>query len=190
MCPNRDWFSTYETMLKGAVLMGNDAFRKIAGVGAVKNKMLNGTVIMLGDVKHVLDLKRNLVSLSTLDSKEYKYTGEGGVLKVRKGALVMMKGHKRTANLYILQGTTVTGDGVVSSKSMTYGDVTMLWHMRLRHMSEKGMIELSRRGLLDRHNTSKLEFCEHCVFKKQRQVKFSKGIHNTKGTLDYLHSDL
>ena len=52
------------------------------------------------------------------------------------------------------------------------------------------MTKLSRRGLLNGQSTSKLKFCEHCVFEKQRRVKFSKGIHNTKGTLDYLHSDL
>ena len=37
---------------------------------------------------------------------------------------------------------------------------------------------------------TKLKFYEHYVFGKQRRVKFSKGIHNTKGTLDYLHPDL
>ena len=35
-----------------------------------------------------------------------------------------------------------------------------------------------------------LKFCEHYDFEKQRQVNFSKGMRNTKGTLDYLHSDL
>ena len=50
-----------------------------------------------------------------------------------------MKKHKSTANLYILQGTRVTGEVVVASKSMTEGDVTKLWHMHLRKMSEKDM---------------------------------------------------
>ena len=69
---------------------------------------------------------------------------------------------------------------------MTDGDVTILWHMRLRQISENCLTELSRRGLLDGQGY----YCEHCVFRKQRQVKFTKSIHNTKGTLDYLHSDL
>ena len=73
---------------------------------------------------------------------------------------------------------------------MTNDDVTRLRNMCLGHMSDNGMIELSRRGLLDGRCTSKLKFCEHCVFGKQRLVKFSKGIHNTKGTLDYLHFDM
>ena len=56
----------------------------------------------LGDAKHVSDVKRNCISLSTLDSKKYKYIGEGGVLKVRKGVLVVMKGQKRSTKLYVL----------------------------------------------------------------------------------------
>ena len=71
--------------------MGNNASWKIAGVGTVKIKMFDGIFIMLADVKHVPYLKRNLILLSTLDSKGYKYTGEGGLLKVSKGAFVVMK---------------------------------------------------------------------------------------------------
>ena len=54
-------------------------------------KMFDGIVIMLVDVKHVPNLKRNLILLSTFDSKGYKYTGEGGSLSVSKDALVVMK---------------------------------------------------------------------------------------------------
>ena len=132
-------------MSKGAVLMGNDASYKIACVGIIRIKMIDGFVRMLADVKHVPNLKRNLISSSTLDSKGYKYTSEGGALKVSKGALVVMKGQKRIANLYILQGTTVTSDAIVASKSMKNGDVTKPCHMRLGHMSENGMTESSRK---------------------------------------------
>ena len=153
MTPNRDWFSTYESVPKGAVLMGNNASCKVAGIGTVRIKMFDGVVRTLGDVRHVPDLKRNLISLSTLDSKGYKYTGEGGVLKIGKGALVMMKGQQRSARLYVLQGSTVTGDAAVATRSLSEDDVIKLWHMRLGHMSDNGMAELSRRGLLDGQST-------------------------------------
>ena len=61
--------------------------------------------------------------------------------------------------------------------------------MRLRHMSENEIIELSR-GLLNGLSISKLNLYEHFVFRKQMRVKFTKNIHNTKGTLDYINSDL
>ena len=164
-------------MSNGTVLMGNDASCKIAGVGTIRIQMFDGVVRTLGNVKYILDLKRNLISLSTLDANGYKYTGEGGVLKVSKGSLVLMKGKRNAANLYVLHGTAITGDTANVTNALSDDDVTKLWHMHLRHMSENGMAELSRRGLLDGQSTSKLEFCEHCVFGKQRRVRFTKGVH-------------
>ncbi|KAG8478499.1 hypothetical protein CXB51_028393 [Gossypium anomalum] len=190
MSPNRDWFTTYETVSEGVVLMGNNASCKITGVGTIKVKMFDGVVRTLSDVRHVPELKRNLISLSTLDSKGYRYTAESGVLKISKGSLVVMKGQRKIAKLYVLQVSTVTGDATVASSSLSDDDITKLWHMRLGHMSENGMTELSKRGLLDGQGICKLNFCEHCVFGKQKRVRFTRGIHNTKEMLEYIHSDL
>ncbi|KAG8490426.1 hypothetical protein CXB51_013710 [Gossypium anomalum] len=149
MNPNRDWFTTYETVSKGVVLMGNNASCKIAGFRTIKVKLFDGVVKTLSDVRHVPELKRNLIFLSTLDSKGYRYTAENGVLKISKDSLVVMKGQRKTAKLYVLKGSTVTGDVAVVSSSLSDDDITKLWHMRLGHMSENGMVELSKRGLLD-----------------------------------------
>lgn len=46
--------------------------------------------------------KKNLIWLGTLDSNGCKFTAEGGIMKVSKGALVLMKGN-RLGNLYVLQ---------------------------------------------------------------------------------------
>lgn len=57
-------------------------------------------------------------------------------------------------------------------------------------MSDKGLPS-SERGLLGGQSTGNMEFSEHCVFGKQKRVSFkSPAIHRTKGTLDYIHSDL
>ncbi|KAG8489116.1 hypothetical protein CXB51_017164 [Gossypium anomalum] len=133
MSPYRDWFTAYETVSKGVVLMGNNASCKIAGVGTIKVKMFDGVIKTLSDVRH---------------------------------------------------GSTVTGDTAVTFSSLSNDDITKLWHMRLGHMSENGMVELSKRGLLDGQGICKLNFCEHCVFKKQKRVRFTRGIHNMKGTLE------
>lgn len=189
MCPNKDWFSTYEPV-NGVVLMGNDAACKVAGKGAVRIKMHDGVIRTLSDVRHVPDLKKNLISMGTLDALGYKYTGSDGVLKVSRGALVVMKGQRLGGSLYVLQGTTVSGGAAVSTTSMSDSEVTKLWHMRLGHMSERGLTILSKRGLLCGQRTSNVDFCEHCIFGKHKRTSFGKGVHRTKGTLDYIHSDL
>ena len=166
MTSTRDWFSTNKLVHKGVVLMGNNASCKVTGIETVCIKMFDGVVRTLGNVIHVPDLKRNLISLSTLDAKEYKYTGEGGVLKISKEALVVMKGHQKTTMLYVMLGSTITGDVAIASRSLSEDDIMKLWQMCLGHMSKNGMAKLSRRGLLDGQKTSKLHFCEHCVFGK------------------------
>ncbi|KAG8478826.1 hypothetical protein CXB51_028794 [Gossypium anomalum] len=142
---NRDWFTTYETVSECVVLMGNNTSCKIATVGIIKVKMFDGVVKTLSDVRHVPELKRKLISLSTLDSKGYRYTAESG-------------------------GSTITGEAVVVSSSLSDDDITKLWHMHLGHMSENDMAELSKRGLLDGQGICKLNFCKHCVFGKQKRI--------------------
>ncbi|KAG8482610.1 hypothetical protein CXB51_024194 [Gossypium anomalum] len=165
MSLNRDWFTTHEIVSEGVVLMGNNASCKIAGVGTIKVKMFDGVVRTLSDVRNVPELKRNLISLSILDSKGYRYPAKS-------------------------EGSTITGDALVSSSPLSNDNITKLWHMHLGHMNENGMVELSKRVLLDGQGICKLNFCEHCVFGKQKRVQFTRGIHNTKGTLEYIHSDL
>ncbi|GKB17056.1 transposable element [Tanacetum coccineum] len=174
---------------KGHHLPWIHGFSAFVGIGTIQIRMHDGVVRTLTDVRHVPDLKKNLISLGVFDSKGFKYTSENGVLRVSKGALVVMKATKGTSSLYTLQGETITSSASVSCTEKSNSDLTKLWHMRLGHMSEKGMVILSKRGLLDNHKVANLEFCEHCVMGKQKRVNFSKAIHQTKGTLDYLHAD-
>ena len=88
MCPYRDLFAIFEPLNNGVVLMGNDARYKVAGIGTIQIKTHNGVVKTLTKVRYIPNLKRNLISLGTLESLGCKYSFEGGVQKVSKGALV------------------------------------------------------------------------------------------------------
>ena len=92
MCPHKEWFTTYEAVNGGTVLMGNNMPCKTVGCGTIQLKMHDGIVRTLSDVRHVPELKKNLISLGALDSIGCTFTGEGGVLKVSRGALMLMKG--------------------------------------------------------------------------------------------------
>ena len=135
MCPHRDWFTTYEFVDCGTVLMGNDVSCKAIGIGSIKIKTHDCVVRTLTKVRHIPDLKSNLISLDTLKSLGYRFSAQGGVLKVTKGAPVVMKA-TRSGSLYVLQGHTVTGLTAISSSFIDSGH-THLWHKRLGHMSEK-----------------------------------------------------
>jgi hypothetical protein len=137
MCPNRDWFTTYEPAA-GSVLMGDNSPCQIEGKGSIQIKMFEGTIRTFTDVRYIPKMKRNLISLSAVDDKGYKYSGGGGVLKVTKGSLVVMKGDIKKANgLYEVRQLKV----MLVSNELSDCDPANLLHMRLGHMSELGLAE-------------------------------------------------
>ena len=155
MIPHRNWFSSYETVDGSSVFMGNNASCQTVGIDNVKIKMYDGTIKTLSDVRHVPDLKKNLIYLGVLDLHGYNFTGQNGVLKVSKGALVVMKDEK-VGNLYRLKGSTQVSEAAIVSDKAEEG--SRLWHQRLGHMSEKGLQVLMNRKLLPDLKSLKLDF--------------------------------
>jgi hypothetical protein len=98
--PNKDWFDTYKLVTSSIVTMGNGAHCKITGIGNVIIKIFDGVVRTLCDVIHLPKVEKNMISLGTLDSNGYGYKFEGGVMKVTKCAMVVMKGQKNSKNIY------------------------------------------------------------------------------------------
>ncbi|KAH9671115.1 hypothetical protein KPL70_017228 [Citrus sinensis] len=150
----------YDGYDSGGVLLVTDDQTRV-GKGIIRLKMLDGMTSELANVRHVPDLKRNLISLGMLDKMGCLVKLESGTLKVMKGSMVLMKG-SLSNGLYVLQG----------------------------HMSERGLRELSKQGVLGKDKIETLRFCEECVLGKSSKVKFSTRVHNSKGTLDYIHADL
>ena len=72
-----------------------------------ENKNVNGAVRTIQEVRYVKGLKKNLLSIGQLDDLGCKTHIEGGILKVVRGALVVIKAEKLSANLYILMGETL-----------------------------------------------------------------------------------
>ncbi|KAK3022873.1 hypothetical protein RJ639_045963 [Escallonia herrerae] len=158
-------------------------------INSIQIRTYDGIMRTLTDVRHIPELRENLFFLGTLDSNGCSYRAAGGVMRIMKGALVVMKGLKQNS-LYLLQRSTVTGAATTASSSDIDSDTTKLWHMHLGHMSERGMDVQSKQGLLGSKKIEKLDFYKHCVFGKQCRVKFSRAVHTTKGTVDYIYSDL
>ena len=68
--PNKDWFDTYRLVNYSYVLMGNDASFKVEGIGNIRVKMFDGVIRTLCDIRHVLDMRKNLISMGTLDGND------------------------------------------------------------------------------------------------------------------------
>ncbi|OAE31581.1 hypothetical protein AXG93_3415s1410 [Marchantia polymorpha subsp. ruderalis] len=173
MCPTRKLFTTYSCVDEGSVSMANGYVYKVIGIASIRFKTQDGKFCTIKEVRHVPLLNKNLLSLSLLDSKVYSFKVKVGGLNVCKGSDVIWRCVKH-GTLYVLQGSTVPGSAAVASV-VKDADLTRLCHMRLAHMSERGMQVLSKEDLLGGHKTKSLDFREHCVFGKLHRSKFSKN---------------
>ena len=139
MTPTKNWFNTYKLVNSGSILMGNDVSCKVVGIRNIIIKMFDGVVRTLCDVRPILDLRKNMISLGTLDCNGFSYKSTSGAMKVSKGVMIVMKGQKLASNIYKLLGSIVV-DAVATVESES--DSTVLWHM-----GERGIMELYKRNL-------------------------------------------
>ena len=105
----RDVFSTYRDGEFGNVKMGNNAECKIVGIGDVYMNTDTGCKLRLKDVRHVPEIRLNLISTGTLDDMGYhSFFGEGN-WKLTKGSLVVAKG-KKFSSLYMTEAKSYGGE--------------------------------------------------------------------------------
>ena len=122
---------------------------------------------MLRDVRHVLDLCLNLMFEIALDKEGFQNYFSNGRWKLSKGMMVVARGEVcctlyKTLGKICKNGLNVTID---SSQS--------LWHMRLGHMSEKGLQILAKKNSIPYAKGTLLDPCDYCLFGKQHIVSFS-----------------
>jgi len=123
-------------------------------------KHQNGNQWLLKELRHVLDLKKNLISTGQLGGEGCVTTFTDKTWKFTKGSLVISKAEK-LGTLYLCNGISNSINSLTST-----GADTALWHDRLRQMSEKGMHILHSRNLLLGLKHVDLELCENCVYGK------------------------
>ena len=83
---------------------------------------------VLSNVRYVPNLRKNLSSLGVLDDLGYSYSSNGGIMKITKGALMVMKGQK-VSMLYRLIGNIVVGRVAITTSMESNTDDTKLWYM-------------------------------------------------------------
>lgn len=181
---HREHLKNYVQGEFGKVYLGDDEPCDIISKGDVQIKLPNGCIWKLNDVRHVPSLKRNLISVGQLASSGYVTVFADDFWKVTKGSMVVARS-KKEGTIYLTNNSTsfiaVADKGIDSNT----------WHYKLGHMSEKGMKILHSKSKLEGLKSLDLEFCEDCVFGKQKKVTFSKvGKPPKAERLELVHTDV
>ena len=124
----------------------------------------------LRNVRHVLNLKRNLISIGQLDDEGFVTIFVNECWKITKDAMVIA----RNSKMDILYITANDKDIVTVANSAKDSKV---WHCRLGHMSEKGMKIMAVKGKLGDLKSIDIGLCEDCIMGKP-------------GKLELVHTDV
>ncbi|GJZ49689.1 retrovirus-related pol polyprotein from transposon TNT 1-94 [Tanacetum coccineum] len=129
----------------GTVFLGDNRACAIRGTRKVRVQMKDDSSFVLENVHYILELKRNLISLGTLDQ-------EGYTVKLQNGRVKVIIGEASV--------------GIQENESLA-----QVWHKRLGHISEVGLHELEKREVLGSKGLGKLEFYGNCVLGKSTRSR-------------------
>ena len=128
--PQREIIQNYVAGNFGKVYLADGLALDVMGMGDFQILLPNGSVWLLEKVRHIPDLRRNLISVRQLDDEGHAILFVGGTWKVTKGVRVLDR-EKKTGTLYM---TSSPRNTIAVADASTN---TSLWHCRLCHMSEK-----------------------------------------------------
>jgi len=76
--------------------MGDDHSCNVEGMSTVRIKIDNGIIRELKEMRYVPQLKRNLISVGTLETLDLVISIRDGILKMNKGSMAVIKGSAGT----------------------------------------------------------------------------------------------
>ncbi|GJS90427.1 retrovirus-related pol polyprotein from transposon TNT 1-94 [Tanacetum coccineum] len=145
MMPKRDFLFDFKEFNGGMVLLGDNRACSIMGTGKVRVQMKDDSSFVLENVRYIPELKRNLISLGTLDREGYTVKLQNGRVKVIKGSLMVLSGTMKENCVYSLDGWAESGKASVGIQEKE--SLAQVWHKCLGHISEAGLRELKKKVL-------------------------------------------
>ena len=122
--PHREIIQNYVAGDFGKVYLADGSALDVVGMGDVRILLPNGSVWLLEKVRHIPDLRRNLISIGQLNDEGHVILFVNGTWKVTKGVRVLAR-RKKTGTLYM---TSNPRDIIAVADANT--DISQ-WHRRI-----------------------------------------------------------
>nr|GFB67488.1 retrovirus-related Pol polyprotein from transposon TNT 1-94 [Tanacetum cinerariifolium] len=106
--------STYndsENAMGGSVQLGDNKECKIRGIGKARIQLRDGSSFVLHNVRYIPKLKRNLISLGTLEKNGFTVKLQSGKVKVINGSMAVLSRIRRDNYVYTLDSHAMAGAG-------------------------------------------------------------------------------
>ncbi|GJY63052.1 zinc finger, CCHC-type containing protein [Tanacetum coccineum] len=128
VCKDRCWFKTYESLNDGSILhMGNESTTLVHGRGCVDLKFSSGKIILLFNVLHVPNIRKNLVSSSVLNNwavvrlpdPKLKTLGERGIECIFVGYAE----HSKAFRFYVIEpNDLISINSIIESRDAIFDE--------------------------------------------------------------------
>ena len=183
MCAiDKSMFKTYEDAPQGhVVVMDNHDTTKVDGKGFVDLQFTFGKKLVLTNVLHVLDMRKNLVSADRFNKSGLKIVLESDKVILSKSGVFVGQSYS-CDEMFKLSINRVSMSTYMVDSSYS------LWHGRLGHVSIKTFRFMFKHGLITFSDKEEKK-CETCVQTKMIRLPFSKVERNTK-LFELIHSDV
>ncbi|GJU30794.1 zinc finger, CCHC-type containing protein [Tanacetum coccineum] len=146
VCKDRCWFKTYESLNDGSILhMGNESTALVHGRGCVDLRFSSGKIVLLFNVLHVPNIRKNLVSSSVLNNCGYKQVIESNKFVLSKHGVFIGFGYLSNHMFRLNIVNDNIGSAFMSTSKL---NDSILWHARLGHVHFKRMQDMSKDGLI------------------------------------------
>ena len=184
MCNKKSHFKDYEIVDNGdEVLMGNHNFAKVVGKGSVELQFTSSKKIMLVNVLHVPDIRKNLMSANLLNKKGFKVVLESDKLILSKNGMFVGKGYSCDGMFKL----SIINNKMPSSAYIVELSLS-LWHDRLAHISFRSLKFMAKHGLIN-YDQDSMQTCEVCIQAKMTKKPFPK-VERTTCLLELVHTDI
>ena len=142
--------------------------------------------LALNDVRHVPNIRANLVSIALLGKVGVKMSFEYDKIVMKKNNIFVGKGFCNQG-LFVLSISEVINRNAYSSAYLV--DSYDIWHARLGHVSSVYIKKMQTLGLINNIDYSSLSKCQICATSKLTRTTCGSLEFKTK-LLELIHSDL
>ena len=169
-------------------MLGDDSQYPIKGIREASYKLDYRKPMKMKYVMYVRGLKKNLLSISSLDKKGFRVSFvDGKVLMCTRGKTIddVVEIGFEEWWLYKLKGHT---NSTLATSTLNPCD---LWHIRLTHVHYKYLPIVSKVVTgLPKIQIEHEGVCKGCAQGKNTKNPYSKSDNKEKGILDSIHSDI
>lgn len=189
MCGIKTMFKEIDESCKGEVRTGDNKLLQVHGKGIIGIKTNQGSIKLLNDVQYVPNLSCNLLSVGQLLENGYYVLFDDFCCSIhdKKSGNLLVTIPMAQNKIFPLNVNDVKNCSLVAKS-----DDAKLWHLRYRHLNEKGLQLLSKKNMVvGLPKLGTLSFCEGCVYGKHSRNSFpGNKSYRASNCLEIVHADL